>query len=322
MSVVVDFTKKADRPTIATGALWNSSHKTNNAPAAIVYAAKQFVCIDGGGGANPVEITQNGYVWDAPIACAAAIQYTGLAYGEGVIIAVAQTGVGNQVARSVDYGATWTPIAEAATLQWQDVCYCGNQTFLAVAQNGVGNQFMISTDLGLTWSSVAEPANLQWVTCWANTATGVVIAVAQNGAGNQIARSTNRGAAGSWASIAEPATQTWRDVTWGNNTWVAVGLDSLAAGTGAMYSEDDGATWASGNTVTSQDWVNVAWGYDKFSAVVYIVGSTNFRHAYTANPRRWLTLAGISSNASNGRRICYGKDRFVMVGQNSAAYVS
>jgi len=66
----------------------------------------------------------------------------GVTYGNGLFVAVADTGVGNRVMTSPD-GITWTIRTSAADNNWYSVTY-GNGLFVAVAYSGVGNRVMTS----------------------------------------------------------------------------------------------------------------------------------------------------------------------------------
>ena len=70
-------------------------------------------------------------------------QWSGVTYGNGTFVAVANSGTGNRVMTSPD-GITWTSRTSAADTLWYGVTY-GNGTFVAVAVAGTGNRVMTST---------------------------------------------------------------------------------------------------------------------------------------------------------------------------------
>lgn len=68
--------------------------------------------------------------------------WTSVTYGNGVYVAVSQTG-SNRVMRSTD-GVNWTAHLATANIPWTSVTY-GNGKFVAVAAGGI-NKVMISSD--------------------------------------------------------------------------------------------------------------------------------------------------------------------------------
>jgi len=87
---------------------------------------------------------------------AASSQWESVTYGNGLFVAVAQSGT-NRVMTSTD-GETWTPRTAAEENQWQSVTY-GNGLFVAVASDGT-NRVMTSTD-GETWTPRTAAAS-EW----------------------------------------------------------------------------------------------------------------------------------------------------------------
>jgi hypothetical protein len=73
--------------------------------------------------------------------------WTSVSYGNGLFVAVSQTGTGNRVMTSPD-GITWTSRSSAADNDWRSVTF-GNGLFVAVSQTGTGNRVMTSPD-GIT----------------------------------------------------------------------------------------------------------------------------------------------------------------------------
>ena len=71
----------------------------------------------------------------------------GVAYGNGVFVAIAYSGTGNRVMTSTD-GITWNIRTSAADNGWWEITY-GNGLFVAVASSGIGNRVMTSPD-GIT----------------------------------------------------------------------------------------------------------------------------------------------------------------------------
>jgi hypothetical protein len=109
----------------------------------------------------------------------------GVAYSNGLFVAVASTGSGNRVMTSTD-GITWTARTSAAGNQWFGVTY-GNGRFVAVANNGTGNRVMTSVN-GETWQVRTSAAGNQWHSV--TYGNGLFVAVALDGNGNRVMTSS------------------------------------------------------------------------------------------------------------------------------------
>jgi hypothetical protein len=68
--------------------------------------------------------------------------WTSVAYGNGLFVAVASTGTANRVTTSPD-GIAWTIRTSVADNEWYAVTY-GNGLFVAVATTGTANRVMNS----------------------------------------------------------------------------------------------------------------------------------------------------------------------------------
>ena len=111
--------------------------------------------------------------------------WTSVTYGNGLFVAVANTGTGNRVMTSPD-GINWTARTSAADNDWYSVTY-GNGLFVGVASSGTGNRVMTSPD-GISWSTRDSGADNSWlgVTYFNN----LFIAVASSGTGNRVMTSS------------------------------------------------------------------------------------------------------------------------------------
>lgn len=158
---VVDFAQQRHAPGPYIGLTWSPGQIGTGPWVGVAFGAGAFVAVRNAASLQNIARSTNGYNWTI-ITTGAALNLSCVCYGEGVFIALAFNGAGNQIFRSIDYGLTWSNIAEPSTRQWTDVCYAGNGTFVAVAQDGVGNQIMRSTDRGATWASIAEPSTELW----------------------------------------------------------------------------------------------------------------------------------------------------------------
>lgn len=321
--VVVDYARSNPRPTNSTGILWEKNTLPNGIGnwEDIAFLDGYFFGVSSAGVLNSGCRSTDGYNWTA-INMTAALQWRAIDAGEGVLCAVNDNGVGNQFARSIDHGITWTPVAEPANLLWTDLCYCGASTWIAVASNGVGNQFARSTDNGATWASIAEPANLAWQACVSDPLTGTVICIANNGVGNQIGRSLTRGSAGSWASIAESINGAWNALAFGRNPVRTMFIAVNIVTADAMYSYDLGATWNT-TALTTNAAYKCAYGNGRFvvaaDSAASVIQCPYSENAIDYNHNRTYEVA---ANRCSPRAICYGVDRFVVLGVNAGYNVA
>lgn len=103
-------------------------------------------------------LTQAQSVWASQTA-ASDNAWRSVAYGNGLFVAVAESGTGNRVMTSPD-GITWTSRTSAADNDWSSVTF-GNGLFVAVAGSGSGNRVMTSLD-GINWSIRTSTADVIW----------------------------------------------------------------------------------------------------------------------------------------------------------------
>ena len=149
-------------------------------------------------------------------------------YGNGLFVAVANSGTGNRVMTSPD-GITWTARTSAADNSWHSVTY-GNGLFVAVAQTGTGNRVMTSPD-GITWTTRTSAADFSW-----NSVTygnGLFVALDNSGSSNSLMTSPD---GITWTTRTSAANNGWSSVTYGNGLFVAVA--SSGTGNRVMTSPD------------------------------------------------------------------------------------
>ena len=170
--------------------------------------------------------------WTA-VAAAAANEWQSVAYGNGVWVAVANTGT-NRVMRSTNDGVTWSAIAAAEANGWLSVAY-GNGVWVAVLATVGTNRVMRSTNDGVTWSAVAAAEENKWNSiAYGN---GVWVAVASTGT-NRVMRSTDDGV--TWSAVAAAEENKWNSIAYGNSVWVAVATSGTNR---VMRSTNGGVTW-------------------------------------------------------------------------------
>ena len=215
-------------------------------------------------------------------------------YGNGVFVAVSNTGVGNRVMTSPD-GITWTIRASAADNDWNDVTF-GAGLFVAVSNSGAGDRVMTSPD-GVTWTSRASASDSGWI--GVTFGIGKFVAVANSG--NVMTSADGI----TWASQTCP-NQGWVEVTYGNGTFVAVASSSTG---GAAMTSPDGITWTERSLSNFQIWSGLAFGAGQFVAVSVLNGPYI---ATSPDGITWTTRTAPNSNQLTD--VVFGANRFVTVG--------
>ncbi|WP_270167615.1 hypothetical protein [Paenibacillus sp. SYP-B4298] len=217
-------------------------------------------------------------------------------YGNGLFVAVSDSGTGNRVMTSLD-GVIWTSRTSAADQNWRSVCY-GNGLFVAVGSSGA---VMTSTN-GITWTSrTAATANDWHGVCYGN---GLFVAVSTSGTGNRVMTSTN---GITWTSRTSAADHYWRSVCYGNGLFVAV------SSSGSVMTSSDGITWTLRTAASSITWFGVCYGNGLFVAVS--TSGTGNRVMTSTNGITWTSRTSAADHDWNA--VCYGNGLFVAV--NSSA---
>ena len=222
--------------------------------------------------------------------------WSDIVYGNGIFVAVAESGDGQRVMASTD-GVNWslrTPFAEA--LAWKSVAF-GGGIFVAVSS---ANDVMTSTD-GITWTRSTPSSRIDW---WSVTyGGGLFVAVAGAGAGNRVMTSPD---GITWTGHAASVTAQWRAITFGNGLFVAVGWGDK------VMTSPDGAAWTTRTAAgLGADWNDITYGNGTFIAVAesgQIMRSTN--------GNTWIDSAAPGSLLV---AVTYGDGFFVALDQNVIA---
>jgi hypothetical protein len=225
--------------------------------------------------------------------------WTSVAYGNGLFVAVANTGTGNRVMTSPD-GITWTSQSAASDDLWRSVTYA-NGLFVAVGESGTGNRVMTSPD-GITWTSRASAVDNEWSSV--TYGNGLFVAVAETGVGNRVMTSPD---GITWTSRSSAVDVTWSSVTYGNGLFVAVA--QLGTGDRVMTSPD-GITWTSHAAAANDRWASVTYGNGLYVAVSYI-GTTGSRVMTSPDGTTWTLATSAADNAWRG--VTYANGLFVAV---------
>ena len=254
------------------------------------------------GGLKDVFADHN-YVWTSRIS-AADLTWRGIAYGNGVFVAVANSGSGNRVMTSPD-GITWTIRQSVNDNQWVGVGY-GNALFVVVSLTGTNDRIMTSPD-GITWTSRTSPANLLWRSVvWGNDR---FVAVASNGTGADRVMTSTDGI--TWTLQTAAAALSWQSVTFGDGLFVAVASDGVG---NRVMTSPDGITWDSRQSAADNSWNSVTWGNGLFAAV----SSTGAGNRVMTSPDgiTWTSRQSAADNSWFG--VAYGYGYFVAVSNSGS----
>jgi len=234
------------------------------------------------------------YTWTIRTS-AADNDWVDVAYGNGIFVAVAGTGIGQRVMTSTN-GVTWDIRSSAADNQWWSVVY-GNGLFVAVAATGVGNRVMTSPD-GITWTIRTSAADNEWYAV--TYGNGLFVAVAGTGTGNRVMTSPDGIV---WTIRSSAADNQWWGVAYGNGLFVAVGI----TGTGnRVMTSPDGVVWTSRSAVDNQ-WHSVTYGNGLFVAVS--ISGTGNRVMTSPDGVVWTIRSSAADN--DWYAVTYGNGLFV-----------
>ena len=244
-----------------------------------------------------------GVSWTSQVS-AADNSWWGLAYGNGVFVAVGITGTGNRVMTSPD-GVTWTAQASAADNSWFGVTY-GNGLFVAVGFSGTGNRVMTSPD-GVTWTTRNSQSDINW--SGVTYGNGTFVAASNTGGTSRVITSTDGITWTLRAVGATNATNAWYSVTYGNGLFVAVSSN----GTDQVMTSSDGITWTA-RTTPSSYWYSVTYGNGLFVAV----GQSGTGNRVMTSPDGVTWTARTSAADSAWTSVAYGNGIFTAVASSGS----
>lgn len=282
------------------------------------------------------KITENGTLTTPQVGSITDRIWSANAFGNGVFVAVCQTGTGNRAATSTD-GLTWTLRTTPQDNIWSGIAF-GNGVFVAVATDGT-NRVMTSPD-GITWTvrSITASAwyhvaygngrfvavsldgriaystdnGVNWTLAtaptfpWYSVAYGDGIWVAVDGNSGNIVRSTDNGL--NWTTVFGNIAWDFRTVAYGAGYFVTFGLKS-SVGTGLRST--DGVTWTEFSVINNRQFRSVTFGNGLFVAVTNVIGAGEF-YQYSSDAISWTELSNL--NDRQWQSICFGIDRFSVVG--------
>lgn len=205
------------------------------------YGNGRFIILsDSGAGLTSTD----GAVWTA--ITVPGLPYTGIAYGDGVWIAVARDG--KNIARSTN-GTSWSTVTLSEFADWSGVAY-GKGIFVAVAESDSSTtQTIYSTDGGQTWTNGAFSGGCKSIAYGNNRFVAI-----EGGFGG--AEKTFVSFDGiNWQEGRLPLVGNWRSVAYGQGQFKAIAnYESVIA------KSDDGLVWDIDTLSTADDYRSITFG--------------------------------------------------------------
>lgn len=241
--------------------------------------------------------------WSTTTAAGNDDTWSGIAYGNGTFVAIAEGASGDHVMYSTN-GITWaTTTAAGDNDNWYDVTYANG---LFVAVSGGGDKVMTSPD-GITWTVRSAAGNNDG---WSALTYGNGRFVAVSNSGDRAMYSDD---GITWATTtAAGDDDIWFGVTYGEGLFVAVG-----SSTDVVMTSPDGVTWTARSAVGNNDtWRGVAYGNGRFVAV------SNFGDRVMTSPDgiAWATTSAAGDN-DTWRNVTFANGQFVALASGGNDYV-
>ena len=247
-----------------------------------------------------VEVSNNfikaGITWTSR-SHAATLQWGSVTYGNGLFVAVASNGTGNQVMTSPD-GINWTSRSSAADNAWTAVTY-GNGLFVAVSASAATSTGVMTSPDGISWTAHASAEANYWSAI--TYGNGLFVAVSYDGTKRVMVSPDGV----SWRGVDPGISTSWYTVTYGN------GLFVMIAGDGTIMTSPDGINWTSRTSPQNSQWYSVTYGNGLFVAVSYDGTS---RVMTSPNGTTWTLRSAAAANQWTS--VTYGAGLFVAVSTN------
>jgi len=227
-------------------------------------------------------------------------EWDGVAYGNGIFVAVG-AGVGTTGVMTSPDGITWTSrVAAVASATWHAVTFA-NGIFVAVGfKSSTPNAVMTSSD-GVNWTARNSVANQSDAWEGVTFGNGIFVAVADERAYRVMTSSDGI----TWTGRTAAAANTWQSVTYGNGIFVAVSLD----GVNRVMTSTDGIEWTARTAAAANSWRSVTYGEGLFVAVGYS-GTSN---GVMTSPDGITWTSRVSAENNSWRGITYANGLFVAV---------
>ena len=276
----------------------------------VAYGNNIFVAV--GVGYNYILTSIDGISWTVKTDSYTLGSLKDIAYGSNKFVAVGATnGLYNgTILVSSDNFASWQGGNSLGLVDDLQSITFGNGTFVASGTSNLGDTGVIltSTD-GVNWSSKFSES-LTWIDkiIYGN---GTFVAIGTNESGGVIFTSNDNGA--TWVLSATGLENSFSDVAFGNNTFVAVG-----GGGAILTSSDSGKTWVNRISGTTYYITGIAFGNGVFVAVTNNSPYKDQVLISNNDGQSWSQIAFTTNYLLN--KICYGNNKFVVVGDYGSYY--
>ena len=227
----------------------------------ITDAASRFVAIANSGQTAYQLPTSLVGAWTAGGALPSA-NFTSLAWGNGIFVAVGGTGTTPAASSSADNGASWVSRSIPGSVTYSSVAWgpsgynnpstSGSTSiglFIAIA---TGSNVTAYSTNGTVWSA---GGNLPSSTTWSSIAYGNNRYVAVASGGTSVAYSINGGYSWTAAPAGLPVSQNWGQIAYGEGLFIAT-----APGSAICATSPDGINWVAQAMPSSSNWSSIAFG--------------------------------------------------------------
>jgi hypothetical protein len=224
--------------------------------------------------------------------------YTGIAYGNGTWIAVANA---NSTLSSTTDGQIWSTVSLPISSTWSAIAY-GNNYWVVLATGSA--TALVSNSSGQSWRQVSLPSSTTWSILGYGNGTFIAIASGTTTS----AYSTNGGV--TWTSMSGLSSTVWKSVAYGAGIFVAI----AANGTTAYINTNTtalSAGWTIGALPTGTNYSSIAFGNGIFVAIQAVSATP----AFSVDGVTWVS----SPYSILGTSITYGQGVFVTVNNTSGA---
>lgn len=169
---------------------------------------------------------------------------------EGITIGDAQGGSAPlEMYRTLDGGATWTPVLNSPTAQFGEypveapAAAVGNHIWFGTSTGRVFH----SPDKGATWTVVTVDPNLDFVNTivFRDAQNGLLVAADDQGISHQLFRTTDGGMTWTVVPYSGPLHGLGLSAVPGTSLYVSTGVDIGNGDQGSSYSRDNGQNWIS-----------------------------------------------------------------------------
>lgn len=293
-----------------------SDTEAENAWQSVAYGNGIF-CAVSSNGTKRVMTSPNGYAWMVLNSTALQFPWSTITFGNGLFLVMSN---GSSRMMTSANGIDWTLMSDSLQSQWTSVTY-GNASFVAVARSGTSlvASSLVTLSNSLCFETSVNNANVSSISSGSDNTSVVSVH------GNFRVRKQDYDI--TWTSRTSALTRAWNSVAYGNGVYCAV--SSTDASTVVMVSSN-GVTWTAVDTtvdnINSSSWASVTYGNTTEYGPTFVAVASNgsVRVATSSNITNDLgkdwRASPVQPASASYNSVAYGREVFVMVGNNSVAY--